>query len=92
MMMTYPTKAPSETSDYRFDWTAWLAQAPGDSAVGVSVAINPAGLAVMQQATVEAHPVVWLGGGTSGQEYRILWTLTTAAGRLKRDRVVLVLH
>lgn len=85
-------KDPDAKLPYGVDWSKWLAN-EGDTA-SVAVWTVPAGL------TKESSPAesltagvatVWISGGTLGQSYEVVCRLTTAAGRIKDQTIVLLI-
>ena len=81
MALVWPTKGPDEVLDYEVDWSDRLA---GDSIITSSwqftqtdnaMTIGPFSPSFSTQATT-----VWLSGGTVGQTYLLLNTITTFAG------------
>jgi hypothetical protein len=77
-------KDPQATLDYTIDWSAWLAT--GDTISSSSFAVeSPAGdaspVSVTQQSALSAQATVWLTGGTAGNQYRVINTITTTQGR-----------
>lgn len=82
--MQWPTKDPDDILDYALDWTEWL---DGDTLNNATWTIL-SGSVVKQSDTIAGNrAVIWLSGGTSGQNCRLLCRITTIGGRTK-DQVV----
>lgn len=78
-------KDPDAELAYKFDWGAeWLAV--GDT-IATSVWVLPAGIeqGVIEPSHTDTETIVWLKGGTAGEDYEVLNRITTAGG-LKDDR------
>lgn len=80
-------KGPGETLDFRFDWgSAVRGQPPylepGETIADYSITADP-GITVTEHQIVEAGRavVVWLAGGTVGQTYEVLCSITTNVSR-----------
>jgi hypothetical protein len=74
--MTF-TKDPDAILDYAVDWSRWLA---GDT-IAASVWIVPTGLTKATESNTATKAIVWLSGGSAGQNYTVTNRITTAAGR-----------
>jgi hypothetical protein len=74
-------KDPQETKDYYVDWANVLAT--GETIASDTWTI-PTGIseAAALTATVGAISYVGLTGGTAGQSYTLVCTMTTSAGRI----------
>jgi hypothetical protein len=83
----FPPRSPGDVLDYTFDWSAWLADDPGDSLVSGSMSFTPSGLTTstavngsgvfVSGATVVFFPY----GGIVPTLYFATCTIVTAFGR-----------
>lgn len=81
------TKQPGESQDYDISFVEWLA-ALSDTAQSMSVIVDTGitlGVTQLSNGVVK----VWLSGGTTGTKYKVTVTITTAAGRVKEDEIVI---
>lgn len=76
-------KQPVEVKDYDIDYSEWLTD--GDSVQSATVVVAPTGLVVDSVFINDPRVKVWLSGGTSGTQYKLTVTMTTADGRVKED-------
>jgi hypothetical protein len=81
-----PLKDPSAVLDYVFDWTGWLATGETiavDSETGEKLITITAdtGITVDSSTESDGKVIVWLSGGTAGQNYKVACKITTSAGR-----------
>lgn len=82
------TKDPAAVLDYRWDWSAWLAE--GETITAATVTAS-AGLTVDSSAISGDGSAVtaWISGGTATREYEITNHITTSAGR-QDDRTIAI--
>jgi hypothetical protein len=71
-------KDPSAVLDWAFDWTGWLAT--GETIVDHTITADT-GLEVDSSTENGGKVIVWLSGGTAGQNYKVACKITTSAGR-----------
>jgi len=71
-------KDPDAVLDYGFNWEDWLADGETISASSWDV---ESGLTVDSSSFDDTQTVVWLSGGTVGEEYVITNHIVTSAGR-----------
>lgn len=76
-------KQPVEVKDYDIDYSEWLS--PGDTVQSAVVVVAPTGLVIDSTFTSDTAVKVWLSGGTTGTQYKLTVTTTTADGRVKED-------
>jgi hypothetical protein len=77
------TKDPQAFLDYFVDWGTWLTE--GDS-ISTATWTVPDGL-TQEAATVDGtKAIVWLSGGTSGQEYTVTCHVTMTPSGREDDR------
>jgi hypothetical protein len=74
------TKDPDAVVDYKFDWSAWLAE--GESIVTRSVTAST-GLTVDSSSITDTGTsvTVWLSGGSAGSDYTVACKIVTSAAR-----------
>lgn len=72
-------KSPDAVLDYAIRWTTWLA-ARGDRIASV-VWTPPSGIAVATTTFGSGVAYAWVSGGTAGETYDVVCTITTAQGR-----------
>lgn len=78
-------KDPSAVTDYKWDWSAWLAASETISTATVTV---PAGLTKDSQSFTNTTVTVWLSGGTIGPNWlSVVCHITTNQGR-QDDRTI----
>ena len=83
-MLSWPAKAPADSCDFGFDWTAQLALSePGDRVMGATWTV-PAGLTAGAKGVTDTRSTIWLAGGTAGQDYEVSCTVSMASGRVLR--------
>ena len=86
--MTIFYKDPDETLDYYIDWgTLFLA---GDTIIG-SVWIVPSGITQVSTSNTTTRTTIWLSGGTIGESKLLTNRITTAAGRIKEQKILIVI-
>lgn len=69
---------PDAVLDYARDWSGWLAS--GET-IATSLWIVPEGITEGASDHTDTTTVVWISGGTGGQQYRITNRITTSQGR-----------
>ncbi|MEZ0366794.1 hypothetical protein ACAG26_24275 [Mycobacterium sp. pUA109] len=80
-------KAPTDTLDYMWDWSEWLASTNGDTIAsvawtassGITLETSPATSSTATTATA------WIGGGTVATTYTLTCQITTVAGRVAQN-------
>ncbi len=77
--MTSFTKDPDAVLDYRWDWTAWLADG---EAISTSEVIAPSGITLDSDANDTTSATAWLSGGTNGTDYDVVNRISTNQGRM----------
>ena len=71
-------KDPDAVLDYQWDWSEWLAV----SETITAVVITPdTGLTLDSQSNTNTTVTAWLSGGTVGEGYRVVCSITTSAAR-----------
>ena len=82
--MNYPTfqKVPLAIRDYTVDWSA---SATGDAIASVAWSV-PAGLTNVATSNTSTTATIRLSGGTAGQVYVVVCTVTHASGQVNRRR------
>ena len=81
-------KDPSADLDYTVNWTVWLA---GDTISSATVTV-PTGLTLGSSSFTDTAVTGWISGGTTGQQYVVEFSITTAAGRTDRRSVTLTVQ
>ncbi len=74
------TKDPDGKMDYVIDWAAWL---DGDT-ISTSTWSVPSGITKSSSpaaSNTTTTATIWLEGGTAGQDYDVINSIVTAAGR-----------
>jgi hypothetical protein len=82
-MINWPNKDPEAVLDYVLDWTDEL---DGDTITSASWDV-PAGLTLDNESNTTTACTVWLSGGVTGTNYRLVNEVTTAAGRTDQRTV-----
>lgn len=87
MLFKSVPKGPGESLDFKFDWgTGAHGKAPylepGETIAAYTITASP-GITVTEHQLVDASRavVVWLAGGTVGQTYTVLCSITTNVSR-----------
>lgn len=75
--MTTFRKDPDAVEDFGRDWSVYLA----DDTIRTSEWIVPVGLVKQRESNTTAATVVWISGGTDGQDYELVNRITTMQGR-----------
>jgi hypothetical protein len=79
-------KDPNAVLDYQWDWSLWLHAAETIS----SVTVTPApGIVVDSHSNTNSTVTVWLSGGTDGNGYSVVCSITTNQGRTD-DRTIYI--
>lgn len=84
--LRWPTKDPDETLDYSINWTPRLSA--GDPIASV-VWVLPDALNQEDAGFLGAITTLWISGGVAGAQYKITCRVTTDAGRIM-DQGVLI--
>lgn len=71
-------KDPDATVDYQLDWETWLA---GDT-IASSTITAEAGLTLESSENTTTTQTAWVSGGTAGQDYDVVFEITTTDGRI----------
>ena len=70
-------KDPSSTVAFGFDWSDWLAE--GETIFSHSLATSASGLILTNDYHTSASVIFLASGGTAGQRYPVVCTITTSA-------------
>lgn len=90
MGLSWPARDPGEVLDYEVNWAKWLA---GDTiASSLFTFVQQAGLVIQSQDKTATTSIVWLTGGSSGQQAILKCYITTAGGRTKDTLVSIVIR
>lgn len=81
------TKDPDAVLDYQWDWSNWLAVG---EVITNAVLDVPTGLTLDSQNNTDTTVTAWLSGGTVGEGYRVVCTITTDQGRTD-DRSIYII-
>ena len=82
MTLRFDPKQPGAAAFFALDFSDWLAAVPGDTILLASVSAAPAGLAATGAPTVSGGLVTQqYGGGLSGTDYALTYTVITALNR-----------
>ena len=73
-----PLKDPSAVLDYVFDWTEWLAT--GETITDHTITADT-GITDDGSTESDGKVIVWLSGGTAGENYKVACLIETSAGR-----------
>jgi hypothetical protein len=78
------TKDPEATLDYTENWTDWLAAAdtPADTITTATVATASLSVTVDSVSHDTTHVTAWVSGGVPGETAALVYTITTAGGRI----------
>lgn len=71
--------------DYLNDWSTWL---PEGDTITASEWITPEGITATDEDHDGTTAWVWLSGGTTGQAYLVTNRVTTAAGRVEDETLI----
>lgn len=69
-------KDPSAIKNYGFDWSAFL----GNDTITTSSWIVPAGITKQSESNTTTRAIIWLSGGTHGEDYLVTNQITTSGG------------
>jgi hypothetical protein len=72
------TKDPDANLDYVFDWSSWLES--GETITSYDIT-SATGLTKGLDSELSGKVVVWLSGGTIGENYEVSCEITTSLGR-----------
>ena len=78
-------KDPDAVLDYSIDWSDWL----GDDTIASSSWAASTGITVDSDTNTTTAAIVWLSGGTAGENYTATNSIVTAAGR-EDDRTITI--
>ena len=81
------TKQPGETLIYDISFAAWLLDLSDTATTFTAVADG--GITLDSSSMTGGVVTVQLSGGTNGVSYKITATLTTTAGRVKEDEILI---
>ncbi len=70
-------KDPDSVLDYTIDWSAWL----GDDTIATSTFLVSDGLTKNSDSKTTTMTLVWLSGGTAGNNYSVTNRIVTSSGR-----------
>lgn len=70
-------KDPSAVLDFVVNWIKWL---EGDTIATATVVAEDGLVVDSDEHTATAH-IIWLSGGTAGEFYEVVSTITTVGGR-----------
>lgn len=84
--MSLPEKNPGAVLDFAVDWTNWMAA--GDALATVTWTV-PSGITKESETEDGAKCIIWLRGGTAGQNYTLTCAITTTQGREDSRRIVI---
>lgn len=87
MTYSWPVKDPSDVLDYGIDWSTALDA--NDTIATSSFSITPSGLTAGTEAKTLTATSIFLSGGTAGQVYSVVNTITTVLGRTMQRTVSL---
>ena len=79
-------QCPTSNLDYTISWSQWLEQ--GDR-ITQSVWISETGLTLGIMSFTDNQTLAWLTGGTVGTNYTVTNTVTTQAGRVHCQSIVI---
>lgn len=82
-----PGKSAADVLDFSADFGLQLVS--GETITNATVTAEPAGLTIGQPSIAGAVVTVWVGGGSNGTTYSVLYAITTSAGRIEQRSVLL---
>lgn len=85
LTLSWPAKDPDEKLDFQIDWADRIADDP----IIASVWTVPVGLTITAEFFSDTVTTVWLTSGTLDADYEIRNNITTMAGRILEQTVVL---
>jgi len=77
-------KRPTSVLDYEIDWTLWL---DGDTLATCEWDV-PAGITKISDVNDTVKTIIWLSGGTDGENYSLLNRITTSLGRAESKEMI----
>lgn len=80
------TKDPDAILDYRIDWSSWLGSS---DTISTSTWTVPSGITKDSDSKTTTVAVIWLSGGTLGDDYELVNHIVTADGR-EDDRTITI--
>ena len=82
-------KRPNDKKDIIFDWADQMAEDVDTIAASV-MTVDPVGLVINSPAAsfTPVNATVWVSGGTDNQRYIVYNQITTTAGRIHTDSIV----
>ncbi len=84
-MQYVEAKSAGEDQDYTIDWSEELA---GAETISTSAFTTPAGLTEVADTNTTTTSTVQISGGTGGEEYEILCTITTSGSRTYEKTII----
>lgn len=81
----WPSKAPADRLDFSIDWAPRL---EGDAIAASQFAV-PAGIVGEASSRGTTSTTIWLSAGADRRSYLIVNVITTAAGRVMRQAVMI---
>ncbi len=79
------TQQPAERLSYTVNYGDVLTA--GDNVESALAAVSPVGLTVDNVIVIDPRVRFWVTGGTTGVDYKVTLTVTTADGRVFQDEV-----
>lgn len=86
MALKWPAKDPNAKKDFGLDWSDFLTT--GET-ITLSTWEVPTGLTKHDDSISSAVCLVWISGGTAGQNYTITNSITTSGGRIDERSITL---
>lgn len=83
MTKNYFHKDPQSVEDYELRWSSFI----GGDSIATSTWTVPSGITKDSDSKTATTTTIWLSGGTSGQVYELVNTITTVAGRTWQDSI-----
>ena len=79
-------KVPQAVLDYKFDWSAWLAE--GET-ISSRVVAADTGITVDSSSITDSNTsvTIWLSGGTENTDYHVTCRIATSANRTDERRI-----
>jgi len=84
----YFIKGQSSILDFSVDWTQWL----DDDTLSSVVWTVPSGITKHDENNSSYIATIWLSGGTLGQSYDIVCSITTIAGRVDSRTITVIIR
>jgi len=82
-------KDPDAVLDYKFDWSAWLADASPDDTISTSAITVDSGITLDSQPNDTTSAIAWLSGGTPGETYLVTHEIASAGGRTANRSILI---